>query len=307
MFPRLCYFKINRRGSVVLNGFKRLLILVALIVVLSGCDNTSDSKTESGNDEMRKDKRWEEIQEAGEVVAGTSGTLFPASYYEEGSDSLTGHSVEVMREIAERLDLNISFEIMGTDSMMPAIQSGRVDVAINDIEPTEKRKEEFNFSDPYKYSYTTMVVRKDDNSGINTLEDLQGKKAGGAATTVYSQIAEHFGAGVVTYGNAPNEAYLRDVHNGRTDVVINDYYLQKFGIAEFPEFDIHLHPDLKFRPTEQAIALPKNADQLTEEINNVLQEMRDDGTLSELAIQFFEEDASQKNDAEIKEIEGLDL
>ncbi|WP_337019969.1 transporter substrate-binding domain-containing protein, partial [Oceanobacillus massiliensis] len=177
----------------------------------------------------------------------------------------------------------------------------------NEIEATDKRKEEFNFSDPYKYSYTSMVVRKDDNSGIHSLEDLAGKKAGGGATTIYSQIAEHYGAEVITYGNAPNEAYLRDVHNGRTDVVINDYYLQKFGIAEFPELDIHLHPDLKFRPTEQSIALPKDADRLTEEINHVLQEMRDDGTLSELAIQFFEEDASQKPDVEMKEIEGLDF
>ncbi|WP_087972162.1 transporter substrate-binding domain-containing protein [Oceanobacillus rekensis] len=290
-----------------MKNLNRVLILMALILFISACSDTANNKTESENDESTTDKRWEEIQGAGEIVIGTSGTLFPASYYEDGSDRLTGYSVEIMREVAERLELNISFEIMGSDSMLPAIQSGRVDVAINDIEPTEKRKEEFNFSDPYKYSYTTMVVRKDDNSGINSLEDLAGKKAGGAATTVHSQIAERFGAEVVTYGNAPNEAYLRDVHNGRTDVVINDYYLQKFGIAEFPEFDIHLHPDLKFRPTEQAIAIPKDADQLTVEINNVLQDMRDDGTLSELAIQFFEEDASQKPNVEIKEIEGLDL
>ncbi|WP_010651380.1 transporter substrate-binding domain-containing protein [Oceanobacillus massiliensis] len=276
-------------------------IILAAIWVLQACGAESNS----GNEESATDGRWEEIKESGEIVVGTSGTLFPASYYED--DTLTGYDVELMREAAARMDLDITFETMGIDSMLPAIQSGRIDIAANEIEATDKRKEEFNFSDPYKYSYTSMVVRKDDNSGIHSLEDLAGKKAGGGATTIYSQIAEHYGAEVITYGNAPNEAYLRDVHNGRTDVVINDYYLQKFGIAEFPELDIHLHPDLKFRPTEQSIALPKDADRLTEEINHVLQEMRDDGTLSELAIQFFEEDASQKPDVEMKEIEGLDF
>jgi len=289
-----------------LKGIKYIsAIFLISILILSACGSSSEEGTDNQNEGSTLDERWEQIKEAGKIVVGTSGTLFPASYYE--GDTLTGFDVEVMREVADRLELDISFEAMGVDSMLPAVQSGRIDVAANQIEPTKKREEEFNFSEPYKYSYTTMVVRKGDNSGIHSLEDLEGKKAGGGATTVYSQIAEHFGAEIVTYGNAPNEAYLRDVHNGRTDVVINDYYLQKFGIAEFPEFDIHLHPDLQFRPTEQSIVIPKGADQLTEEINQALQAMRDDGTLSELAIQFFEEDASQKPDLEMEDVEGLEL
>ncbi|GGM30151.1 putative ABC transporter extracellular-binding protein YckB [Paraliobacillus quinghaiensis] len=253
----------------------------------------------------QSDTKWDEVQEAGEIVAGTSGTLIAASYYTE-EDELTGYDVEVMREIASRLDLEVKFEIMGIDSMLPALDS-RIDVAVNDIEATDKRKEKFNFSDPYKYSYSTMVVREDDYSGINSLEDLEGKKAGGGATTIYSQIAEHFGAEVVTYGNAPNEAYLSDVNTGRTDVIVNDYYLSKFGVGAFPDFDIMLHPNLKFHPTEQAVVMPKDATKLQEKINEVLAEMREDGTLTELAKQFYGEDASQRPEGEIEEIEGLDL
>ncbi|MEF2292317.1 transporter substrate-binding domain-containing protein [Virgibacillus dokdonensis] len=285
------------------------LILIASIVFITACSNSSgDSNSEGENGET--DKRWQEVKEKGELVVGTSGTLIAASYYdgeEESEEQLTGYDVEVMREVAKRLDVDISFEIMGIDSMLPAIKSGRIDVAANDIEATDKRKESFNFSEPYKYSYSTMVVRKEDNSGIKSLEDLKGKIAGGGATTIYSQIAEHFGAEVKTYGNAPNEAYLRDVHNGRSDVIVNDYYLSKFGVAGFPEFDIHLHPDLKFHPTEQAVVIPKDADMLTEKINDALAAMRKNGTLSELAKKFYQEDASQKPEGDIQEIEGLDL
>src|SRR5690625_1593896 len=285
------------------------------MVLFSACGSSEDDqKTEAEGsdqvDEASEDDRWSEIQESGEIVVGTSGTLIAASFYDgedETEDQLTGYDVEVMKEIAKRLDLDVSFEIMGIDSMLPAIQSGRIDLAVNDIEATDKRKKEFNFSDPYKYSYTTMVVRKEDNSGIHSLEDLEGKKYGGGATTIFGQIAEHYGAEIKTYGNAPNEAYLRDVDNGRTDVVINDYYLSKFGVAAFPEFDIHLHPDLKFHPTEQAVVIPKDEDVLTEKINEVLHDMREDGTLSELAQKFYHEDASQKPPGEIQEIEGLEL
>jgi cystine transport system substrate-binding protein len=289
--------------------FKLLLTLIVISMIMSACGDAGEDNNSSGEQTVTDDK-WTEIQEAGEIVVGTSGTLFAASFYDgegKSEDQLTGYDVEVMREVANRLDLDISFEIMGIDSMLPAVNSGRIDVAANDIEATDKRKEEFNFSDPYKYSYSTMVVREEDNSGIESLEDLEGKKAGGGATTIYSQIAEHFGAEVITYGNAPNEAYLRDVNNGRTDVVVNDYYLQKFGVAEFPDFDIHLHPELKFHPNEQAAIMPKGADELTAQVNNALAEMREDGTLTELAETFYEEDASQELEGDFIEIEGLDL
>lgn len=282
-----------------------LSLFFALVLLLAACGGGSE-EVEKETDTDAADERWTEIEEAGELVVGTSGTLIAASFYDE-NDELTGYDVEVLREVGNRLGLEVSFEIMGVDSMLPAVNSGRIDVAANDMTITEKRKKEFNFSDPYKYSYTTMAVRTADNSGIESLEDLEGKKAGGGATTVYSQIAEHYGAEIVTYGNAPNEAYLSDVNNGRTDLVMNDYYLTKFGVAAFPEFDIHLHPSLKFYPTEQAVIIPKGAEVLTKKINEALQEMHDDGTLSELAIEFYEEDASKEPEGEIEEIDGIEL
>lgn len=272
-----------------------LFTLLAGLLLLAACGNS--------------DNKWAEIEESGELVVGTSGTLIAASFYPdaENPDELSGYDVEVIREVASRLGLDVSFEIMSIDSMLPAVNSDRIDVAVNDIEVTDKRKEKFSFSDPYKYSYTTMVVRKEDYSGIHKLEDLEGKVNGGGATTIFSQIAEHYGAEVKTYGNAPNEAYLRDVHEGRTDVIVNDYYLSKFGVAAFPEFDIMLHPELKLHPTEQAIVMKKEATTLQEKINETLNEMREDGTLSELAIEFYKEDASKQPEGNFQEIEGLEL
>lgn len=289
---------------------KRKIIGIALfisVILLVACGNTEQEKNETVGDK-NEDKYWQKIQDSGKLVVATSGTLIAASYYDgdkETEDQLTGFEVETMREIAKRLDLDISFEIIGVDSVMPALNSGRIDISSATI--TDRRKEEFDFSEPIKYSYITMAVRQEDNSGIERLEDLKGKKAGGGATTIYSQIAEQYGATVVTYGNAPNEAYLRDVDNGRTDVVINDYYLTKFGVAAFPDFDLHLHPTLNFHLTESGVLMPKGAHTLKEKINEVIAEMHEDGTLSSLAKQFYEEDASKKPDKEIIEIEDLDI
>lgn len=279
-----------------------LVILFLSVVILGACSDSRQDK--DGTEEKPDDKVWNDIQESGELVVGTPGTLFPASYYLEDSDELTGYDVEVAKEIAERLGLNVTFEVMGFDAMLTALNTGRVDIIL--AGPREESKEKFAFSEPVKYSYSTMIVRSSDLSGIETLEDLKGKKAGGAATTVYSDIAREFGAEVVTYGNVTNDAYLRDVENDRTDLVINDYYLQSLALTAFSDLNIELHPDLKFHPTTNNVVMDKEADTLLEKVNNVINEMKKDGTLTEKSATFFGgQDVSVKPKDEIIEIEGI--
>ena len=273
-----------------------LLVVVCFVFVLGGCGQTSDHAN---------DDKWDKIKEGGELVVGTPGTLYPSSYYPEDSDELTGYDVEVMKEVGNRLDLNVQFEELGFDEMFAALQSGRIDVAPAGVRGETKKK--FSYSKPYKYSYATMVVREDAVDDFTSLEDLDGKIAGGAATTVYSDIARRFDAEVKTYGNVTNDVYLRDVENGRTDVVINDYYLQLLALKALPDLDVTIQPDLKFYQSNQHAVIEKNADRLKEKINETLADMKQDGTLTELSEEFFAgEDVSEKPEENIRTIEGID-
>jgi len=197
-----------------------MLVVSAFILVLSACSQSGSSQ--SG------DSKWDEIQKKGKIVVATSGTLYPTSYHDtaNGKDQLTGYEVEVVKEAFKRLDVKVEFKEMGYDGMLSAINSGQVDAAANDIDITDDRKDKFAFSTHYKYSYGTAIVRKDDLSGIKTLKDLKGKKAAGAATTIYMDVARKYGAKEVIYDNATNEQYLKDVANGRTDVILNDINLR---------------------------------------------------------------------------------
>ena len=262
--------------------------------LLAGC-GSSDS--DSGSEEAKT--AWDEIKEEGTLTVATSGTLFPTSFREEGTDELTGFEVEVVREIAERLELEVEFTELGFDEMLTSVQTGQVDLAANDIEATEDRKEKFAFSTPFKFSYGTAIVRKDDLSGIKTLEDLKGKKAAGASTSVYMETARSYGAEEVVYDNATNEVYLRDVAIGRTDVILNDYYLQTLALAAFPELNITIHPDIKYSPSEVSMVMNKDNDELVENVNGAIEEMLEDGTIAEISKEFFNgADATQKIDIE---------
>jgi len=295
---------------------KRILMLFILftLVMFTGCysgsgnfEDTDEAGAaeQEGEVDLSEDKVWQDIQESGEITIGTSGTLYPSSYYPEDSDDITGFEVEVQREIAKRLDLDVHFETMAFDAMLTALDTGRIDMI--SVGLRGENKERFESTQPIKYSYATMIVRSDDNSGIDSLEDLEGKVAGGAATTVYSEIAEKFNAEVKTYGNVTNDAYLRDVHNGRTDVVINDYYLQSLAIQAFPELDIHLHPDLKFNTSTSSIAMKKGAKKFREEVDLVIDDMMEDGTFRKISEEFFDgQDVSIEPEDEIIEIDGIE-
>lgn len=266
---------------------------ILALVLLAGCGNSND------NAAQEEPTEWDRIQEEGSLTVATSGTLFPTSYREEGSDKLTGFEVEVVREIAKRLELEVEFTELGFDEMLTSVQTGQVDLAANDIEVTEDRKENFTFSTPFKYSYGTAIVRKDDLSGIQTLEDLKGKKAAGASTSVYMETAREYGAEEVVYDNATNEVYLRDVSIGRTDVILNDYYLQTLALAAFPELNITIHPDIKYSPSEVGVVMNKDNTELAENVNRVIEDMLEDGTIAKISGEFFNgADVTQKVDIE---------
>lgn len=271
---------------------------MAFFLILAACSGKNEADS--------KDTGWEQIKDKGKIVVATSGTLYPTSYHDtdSGSDKLTGYEVEVIREAAKRLGLKVEFKEMGIDGMLTAVNSGQVDAAANDIDVTKDREKKFAFSTPYKYSYGTAIVRKDDLSGIKTLKDLKGKKAAGAATTVYMDVARKYGAKEVIYDNATNEQYLKDVANGRTDVILNDYYLQTLALAAFPDLNITIHPDIKYMPNKQALVMKKSNAALQKKMNETLEEMSKDGSLTKLSKQFFNKaDVSKKIDADVQDVD----
>ncbi|MFO8065251.1 MAG: transporter substrate-binding domain-containing protein [Spirochaetia bacterium] len=252
---------------------------------------------------------WERIEERGTIVVATSGTLFPASFYND-DDELTGFDVEVMRAVADELDLEVEFRIMAFDGMLGAIQSGQVDAAVNDINRTAEREEQVDFSEPYKYSFASLMVREEDLSGIETVDDLEGKVHAGEASTTFSRVMRSFGAEILTYDNATNDQYLRDLELGRSDVIMNDYYLQRLAIEFLPEFDVTLHPDLRFwlEPAGTHVVVPQGADRLKERVNESLSELREDETLAEISRAFFDgDDVTVRPDVEEEGFIVVDL
>lgn len=277
---------LNRKKSWVVIGLAGL--------ILGACGNPSATSQE--------DQSLSKVEEAKELVVATSGTLYPSSYYNDNNE-LVGYDVDVAKEVAQRLGVEVVFKEYNVDGQVSSLTKGEADLAANDFGLTDERAEKFSLSTPFKYSFNSMIVRESDDSGIASLDDLAGKKAAGEPNTSYMRLAESYGAELVTYDNATNDQYLTDVANGRTDVIINDYYLQKMAVAAMPDIPVKILENVYFDPNETGFLFVKDHKALREKVNEVLAEMKEDGSLKALAETYFQTDISVESDQEIQTVD----
>lgn len=230
------------------------------------------------------------IQERGTIIVGLEGDWAPWSFVDE-NDELTGYDVEVAKAIAAKLGVEAQIVPGEWDGLFAGMDAGRYDIVVNGVEMTEEREEKYDFATPYAYIRTALIVRGD-NDSISSFEDLKGKKTANSIASTYMNLAESYGA--TCYGVATLDETLTMVLQGRVDATLN-------AIVSFTDY-MAQHPDSNLKvvaTTEDAsnVAIPmrKGDDtaSLCEAISKAIEELREDGTLSELSVRFFGEDISK--------------
>ena len=236
------------------------------------------------------DDLLETIQKRGTIIVGLEGDWAPWSYVDE-NDELTGYDVEVAKAIADKLGVEIQIVPGEWDGLFAGMDAGRYDMVVNGVEVTEERADKYDFSTPYAYIRTALIV-KGDNDSIKTFEDLEGKKTANSIASTYMNLAESYGA--TCYGVSTLDETLTMVLQGRVDATLN-------AIVSFTDY-MAQHPDSNLKvvaTTDEAsnVAIPmRKGDEtasLREAVNKAIDELREDGTLSELSTRFFGEDISK--------------
>ncbi|MCQ2610094.1 MAG: transporter substrate-binding domain-containing protein, partial [Lachnospiraceae bacterium] len=100
---------------------------------------------------------------------------FPPYEYKDGGE-ITGIDPDMAREIGKRLGMEVEFIDIAFDSVIPAIQSGKADLAATGLTVTEDRKNFVNFTDMYQDAVQVIIVTED--SGIKSKDDMDGKNIG---------------------------------------------------------------------------------------------------------------------------------
>lgn len=273
-------------------------------LTLAACETTDSPVEENEESESTEEESsWSRIEEEGVLTVGTSGTYAPITFFDDNNE-LTGFEVELVHEIGERLGLEVEFETMDFDGILPALRNEQIDVAAHDFAITEERLETFDFVEPHKYSYGSMIVRTEDVDQFESAHDLEGVDvAVGSLTSNYALFADNIGANGTAYDGG-TEAILRDILNGNQDGYLNDYLVLQRTLDEFGDDGLTLAEDVKFHATESALAVLKGNDELDERLSETVQELLEDGTIAELSVEFLGEDVTEPVDE--NEVVSLD-
>ena len=264
-----------------------MLAAVMVVAVAAGCGKSSDSKTDASGDAESKD-------EARKVVLVTSGAGEPYSLLADDG-TWTGIDAEMWAEIEKRTGWEVEVKQAAFDSIWGELDTNRADVAANCWAVKPERTEKYYASIPY-YGDAQCIIVPESNTDINTFDDLKGKKVGctngQAAQTIIEQMSGEIGFEVVLYEDST--VGMNDLNLGRVDAYANT----TTNVNNF----MHYNDTIKFRFLDKDLTANNVAyfiqktdegKELCDELNKVLQEMLDDGTVAKITEKWMFADMTQ--------------
>lgn len=231
-----------------------------------------------------------EIQAKGTITVAMEGTWAPWTYHDE-NDNLVGYDVEVATEIAKKLGVEAQFVAGEWDVLLAGLDAARDDIMVNGVDITEDRAAKYDFSTPYAYNRTAVIV-SGDNGDIQAMEDLSGKHTANTISSTYATVAEQYGAEVTGVDDLNQTFEL--LLSGRIDATLNAEVTYYDYMAQHPDANVKiacLDPD----STSVAIPMRKGEEtaSLRAAIDQALSELADEGVLGELSTKYFGSDITQ--------------
>ena len=212
---------------------------------------------------------------------------FPPYEYLKGHE-VVGIDVEICKAVAQKLGRPFRCESVDFDSVIPAVISGKADVAAAGITITEDRKKNVDFSVPYVKTGIVVIYKK--SSPFAKPEQLKGKKIGvQSGTTSETYVLEQLGQ-EPERSRSPAEA-VAALKTGRVDFVIADIDPAKNCVKGEPDLAVS-----DFITSEEyAIAIRKGQPELLKAINDTIAEVKANGQLAKWIADFTAESDKLKD------------
>ena len=206
---------------------------------------------------------------------------FPPYEFLRGRE-IVGIDVEICRAVAEKLGKGFQCETVDFDSVIPAVISGKADLAAAGITVTEDRKKNVDFSIPYVKTGIVVISRK--SNPFTDVEQLKGRKIGVQAGTTSENYVVNDLKQEPERLRSPAEA-VAGLKAGRCDFVIADIDPAKNCVKG--EADLQLSDFITSE--EYAIAIRKGRPELLAAINATIAELKANGKLAKWVEQYTDE------------------
>ena len=194
-----------------------------------------------------------------------------------------GIDMAIAQKIGEIVGCDIEMQSMEFDSLLIALQNGQIDATIAGMTVTEERAKSVDFSTPYYTATQVMIVKE--GSDITCAADMEGK--------IIAVVQGYTGETCVSELGYDYEAFKKgtecvmELMNGKCDVVVIDSATAQKYVSDNAGLMI-VEDNEVFASEEYAIAVSKGNTELLDAINAAIEQLLEDGTISELAAQYID-------------------
>lgn len=216
----------------------------------------------------------------GTLIMATNATFPPYEFIEDGK--IVGIDAEMAAAIAEKLNMTLEIEDVEFGSIVGGVASGKYDIGVAGMTVDPDRLESVNFSESYATGVQVVIVKED--SAIQSLDDLEGKKIGVQQDTtgdIYS--TDDFGEENIVRYNKGADA-VQALVSDKIDCVIIDNEPAKSFVLNNTGLKIL---DSEYAVEDYAIAIAKDNDELLKQVNDALAELKAEGKLQEIIDKYI--------------------
>lgn len=264
-------------------GFSKTCLLLALLLVtlvtMSACKKDSAVTGAS----------LDEIIDRGYIVMGLDDTFAPMGFRDKQNE-LVGFDVDLAKEVFERAGLEVRLQPIDWSMKETELNTGNIDLIWNGYTITPEREEKVDFTKPYLMNKQIIVTLAD--SDVDKREDLAGKKVAIQsessaidAVMAYPEVVESFDGGEPVLFSTNDEA-LMDLEAGRSHAVVGDEVYVRYYIKQKGEEKYKIATE-DFGDEEYGIGFRKTNGDLLKLVDDIIDEMRADGSYDELYERWF--------------------
>lgn len=239
---------------------KKIIVLLCMIMLVAGCGKKDDSK----------------------LIMVTEAGFAPYEYYSNGE--IVGVDVDIAKEIAASMGKELVIKDIAFDSIINEVKTGKADFGAAGISYNEKRAKNVDFTINYSTSKQVVIVKND--SGITNIGDINGKKIavqlGSIADTYVSSTYKD--ASVVR--QKKYLAAIEDLNTGKVDCVVMDLLPAEQILKTNSGLKIL---DGALVEDSYGMIVKKGNKELLNNINKVLEKLKNEGKIDEYIIKHTEE------------------
>ncbi|KPL80821.1 hypothetical protein ADN00_01105 [Ornatilinea apprima] len=258
--------------------FYVVFALVMVAVLLAACGGGAAAN------------KLEAIKKNGKVVIGTSAD-YPPFEFVDANGNFDGFDVALMNKLGEEMGVTVEIQDMPFDSLIAAVQEGKIDLAIAAFNYNEERDKTVDFSDPYYYAEDGFVAAEGFAGEFTKPEDAANYKLGvQTGSTADGWVTENLlDTGLIAEANLfryerIDQAGL-DVKSGRIDLLMTDYVPALALAQNLGGLKVIYHAELSTGPVN--IILPEGEKELQAELNTIIKKLQDSGFIDEIAAKYI--------------------